>query len=261
MRAMQRWAIALPLAAAVAVAARQRGALSTSGALGAAGVGASIFGAGGPARAALLLLFFGSSTALSRLSERADGTTRRGPRRTLIQVLANGGVPALLALCGGATASRRLATAYAGALAAANADTWATEIGALSPTPPRMIVSGRRAVAGESGGVTPLGTLASLAGAALIGGVHATLVHERPTVALRVAGAGVAGALADSLLGATAQVVYLCHVCGERTENPAHTHDGAAPALRRVRGLPLMTNDTVNLCASLTGAALGAVLA
>lgn len=46
-----------------------------------------------------------------------------------------------------------------GALAAATADTWATEIGAFSPRNPRHILSFQEVTKGSSGGVTLLGTL------------------------------------------------------------------------------------------------------
>jgi len=256
---MRRWIVAPLLGMAVAIAAWRRGALSRSGALGAAVVGTAIFGAGGPRGSTLLLLFFGSSTALSRLSDDRDGGTREGPRRTLTQVLANGGLAAALSLWGLPCPSPRLRAAYAGALAAANADTWATEIGALSTATPRLITTGRPARRGVSGAVTPLGTLASLAGAAVIGAAHAAF-ERRATAAVRLGAAGFAGSLADSVLGATVQAVYTCRSCGERTEDRAHSHDSGLPSLALVRGLPLVTNDTVNLCASLVGAALGAWL-
>jgi uncharacterized membrane protein len=168
-------------------------------------------------------------------------------------VLANGGLPAALAVCAHVRPSPRLVAAYAGALAAANADTWATEIGALSPAAPRLVTSGRRVPRGVSGAVTPLGTLASLAGALAIGAGHAALTRH-PAAALRLGVAGLAGSLADSVLGATLQTVYVCRSCGQRTEDCRHAHGTAAPALTLVRGVPLMTNDTVNLCAALVGA-------
>jgi uncharacterized protein (TIGR00297 family) len=255
---MRRWMLAPLLALALAGAARRRHALSSSGAAGATAVGTAIFGAGGLRAAALLMLFFGSSTALSRRGGPASGAAP-GPERTLAQVLANGGLPAALAVCAHVRPSPRVGAAYAGALAAANADTWATEVGALSPAAPRMITSGRRVPRGVSGAVTPLGTLASLAGALVIGAGHAALTLH-PAAALRLGVAGLAGSLADSVLGATLQAVYVCQECGQRTEDRRHAHGTAAPALTLVRGVPLVTNDTVNLCASLVGALTAGLL-
>ncbi len=301
MRPVARWGTALVLGTLVAGAARRRNALSGSGAAGAAAVGTAVFGAGGVRGSALLLLFFGSSTALSRLHRRghhgddvpsADpAASADGPRRTLAQVLANGGLPAVLALAGGlrrdpsgraarapsglavlapvgnARPSSRWEAAYAGALAAANADTWATEIGRLSRAAPRMVTTGRRAEPGVSGAITPLGTTASLGGALVIGLAHAMLSLPRPAsssdalgTVLRITAAGFTGALADSVLGATAQAVYVCRTCGQRTEDHTHAHGDQPPALTLARGLPFMTNDAVNLCASLTGASVAAAL-
>jgi len=95
--------------------------------------------------------------------------------------------------------------ALTGALAAAQADTWATEIGARSSASPRLITTGRRVRRGASGGVTPLGTAGGVAGAALM--ALAGLALGLPPAAL-VGGVigGVVGMLVDSLLGATVQV-------------------------------------------------------
>ena len=246
------------LALALASVARRRHALSPSGAAGATAVGTAFFGAVGLRAAALLVLFFGSSTALSRRGGPASGAAA-GPERTLAQVLANGGLPAALAVCAHMRPAPRLVAAYAGALAAANADTWATEVGALSPAAPRLITSGRRVPRGVSGAVTPLGTLASLAGALVIGASHAAL-SRHPAAALRLGVAGLAGALADSVLGATLQAVYVCRGCGQRTEDRRHAHGSDAPALSLVRGRPLVTNDTVNLGAALLAALSASLL-
>lgn len=261
MQSGSRWLVAALAGSGVAVAARRRNALSTSGAIGAAGVGAAVFGATGWRGSALLLLFFGSSTALSRLPHHTGQDAPDGPRRTLAQVLANGGIPAMLALTYANAGSPRALAAFDGALAAANADTWSTEIGRRSRAVPRMITSGQRVVPGISGAVTGLGTLAALGGAFVIGIAGAALLpRERKrsfvgTVA-RLTVAGFAGALADSVLGATAQAVYRCRRCGLRIEDHRHAHGDAAPDLVLIRGVPFMTNDAVNLCASATGAAV-----
>src|SRR5206468_12197817 len=115
---------------------------------------------------------------------------RRGPRRTARQVVANGGVAAVAAVLGSWPAA-------AAAIAAAAADTWATEIGAFSPLPPRLITSGRRVTRGTSGGITVLGTLGRVAGAALIAGLTTALSPRGMTPGFAIlAAAGVAGMLA-----------------------------------------------------------------
>jgi uncharacterized protein (TIGR00297 family) len=187
-----------------------------------------------------LLFFLLTGSVLTRL---AVGT---GPRRNARQVLANGGVAALAALLGSWPA-------VAGAIAAATADTWATEIGAFSPTGPRLITTGARVAAGRSGGITALGTAGGLAGAMLIATVSALAAPPlRWRGAWIAAGAGVAGMLVDSLLGATAQGRWICRGCGAETERPGECHG------RRelIGGLRWLDNDGVNLAGSLCGAAV-----
>jgi len=123
-------------------------ALLPSGAGAALGVGAIALVAG--ARwLVLLLLFFGAATAVTRFRRR-DKTRRAGGRldkagpRDAAQVLANGGAFALGVLLLAATGDERWAAFAAGALAAASADTWATELGLLSAAAPRSIISGAR---------------------------------------------------------------------------------------------------------------------
>ena len=170
--------------------------LTAGGAAAALAVGAATILGTGWRGLLLLLAFFVSGSLL----------TRGGGRRNARQVLANGGVAAVAALLGSWPA-------FAGAVAAAAADTWATEIGAHSPTPPRLMTSGAPVPPGANGGVTLLGTAGGVLGAAVIAAL-AWLLGPRAGgpgsthpggLAAVVAGAGVLGMLVDSLLGATLQ--------------------------------------------------------
>ena len=132
--------------------------LTPGGLVAACAVGAGVTWRLGWPGLALLFAFFLTGSVLTQLAE------RRGPSRNARQVLANGGVALLAALLGSWAGA-------AGAIAAAAADTWATEIGAYSPFRPRLITSWGRVTRGTSGGITALGTLGGLAGAALIAGL------------------------------------------------------------------------------------------
>ncbi len=149
--------------------------------------GAAVWGTGWRGLA-LLLAFFVSGSLL----------TRGGGRRNARQVLANGGVAAVAALLGAWPA-------FAGALAAAAGDTWATEIGAFSSSPPRLITNGAPVPRGANGGITLLGTAGGVLGAAIMGGLTWMLGPSDLRLAGVVGVAGIAGMLIDSLLGATAQ--------------------------------------------------------
>ncbi len=260
--------LAFLLAAAVALAAYRAHALSRSGALTAALLGTIIFGLGGLAWAVLLLGFFISSSLLSHLFARRKAALNekfsKGSRRDAAQVLANGGVAGLLVLLHAAFPSAAWPwVAFAGTLAAVNADTWATELGVLSKSTPRLITTGRPVERGTSGGVTPGGTLAALAGALLIGLLALPLWQNggetsgAVTHLLRLAViglAGLAGSLIDSLLGATLQAIYHCPACEKETErHPLHT---CGTATTRIRGLAWLNNDWVNITCALAGGLL-----
>lgn len=244
--------LALALAALVAGAAWRARALSRTGAAAAALVGFLLFGLGGGTGAAALLLFFVTASALSRWRKRDKDRLdfEKGGERDAGQVVANGGVAAGCALLlPFFPASPLPMVALLGALAAANADTWATEIGALSRRPPRFLTTLRPAPPGASGAVSVLGTLAAVAGAALVA-LAALFLPGGGAGWMAVAVGGFLGSLADSLLGATLQVQFRCPVCGRLTERRAHC---GSPTVR-ARGLPGFHNDLVNLFATLLGA-------
>jgi uncharacterized protein (TIGR00297 family) len=236
-------------------------ALSASGAIAAAVSGGLIFGLGGVSWAVLLLAFFISSSGLSRAFSRQKAGVNekfsKGNRRDWGQVLANGGLGALLAVAHGLFPAQPWPwLAYAGAMAAVNADTWATELGVLSPHPPRRITTGRVVERGASGGISLLGTLAALAGGLLIGGFMAVFADGRGILfALGIVPlAGLMGSLFDSFLGATVQVIYRCPACDKETERyPRHL---CGTLTYRIRGWRWLNNDWVNFACSLVGAGL-----
>lgn len=145
-------------------------ALTGHGAIAATGVGTSVAAGTRMPGVALLGTFFVSSSLLSRVA-RETGVTAKGSRRDAMQVVANGGVAAVSSLSGLVTRPDLAYVALAGSLAAANADTWATEIGSTSEGRPRLLLSRRVVEAGTSGAVSARGTMGAVAGALLIGGV------------------------------------------------------------------------------------------
>lgn len=248
----------IALAAVVAVAAWRAHALSRSGAFAAWIVGACVFASGGWAYAAVLFAFFISSTLLSRVGrarKRALVDTGKHGARDAWQVAANGGAAALCAVLAAATHAGPIAAAFAGAFAAAAADTWGTEIGTLAKGRPRSILTLQRVPAGLSGGVTPAGTAAEVAGALAVGLV-AWALGIAPWWA--VAAGGMAGALADSLLGAFAQDLRYCDTCGRACETDPHA---CGARTRTIRGAAWMSNDAVNACATAIGAVAAGWLA
>ncbi len=253
------------LAVLVAILAWRAGALSASGAWAAAVTGGLIFGLGGWPWATLLLTFFISSSILSRAFSKRKASLAekfsKGSRRDWGQVLANGGLGALLAIGTQVFPNQTwLWLAFGGAMAAVNADTWSTELGVLSPKAPRMITNGKEVERGTSGGVTLLGTLAALCGAVVIGlaGLFFNLdKHWLLRLGLVILG-GLVGSLFDSFLGATVQAIYWCPRCNKETErHPLHT---CGTATIQVRGWSWFNNDVVNFACSIMGATITAIL-
>lgn len=263
-----RWILACLVARLVAMAGMRARALSGSGALAAASVGTVLVGAGDWWTGLLIVVFFVSSSALSRVRRETQPRIRaaKGGRRDAVQVFANGGIPMLLALAAGLAENPALwLIATAGAIAGASADTWATEIGRTSMRAPRMITTWRHAPSGSSGAISTRGSLGALAGAgaigltASIGTVTEWWLPDRPvtSVMVSVTMAGFAGALADSVLGATVQARYWCPRCDVVTEQKVH-RCGTSTTLQR--GIPFVTNDVVNTLA-IVGAAAAAAAA
>jgi uncharacterized protein (TIGR00297 family) len=273
--AMQ-WLTGILIAVVVSLGGWKARALSTRGALAAVLLGVLVFGGGGLAWAFVMVLFFVSSSLLSRLNfgaagrkAQSAGEFSKGSRRDAWQVAANGGAAGLAVLLHLLYPDAGWPwLAFCATLAAANADTWATELGVFSRRLPVMITTLQPAERGASGAVSAAGTLASLAGAALIGAAGALLWGGRLALDIppsqRVVGlaiitlAGLGGSLFDSLLGATLQAIYHCPNCDRLTERHPHHHCGAGT--QQIRGLPWLDNDRVNLAATLFAPLLALVL-
>ena len=233
--------------------------LDHSGVYAAAVIGTIIFGLGGWPWAVLLLTFFISSTALTRSFKRrkagAGEKFAKGGRRDAGQVFGNGGIAALFAFLGALSPEAYWPwLGFAGALAAVNADTWATELGVLSPGSPRLLTDLRKRVEkGTSGAVSSVGTLAALAGAGSIGVLAALLSPDGTNwnYFWSVTLAGLIGSLIDSLLGATVQGMYYCPACQKETERVPNHSCGAITT--QTRGWKWLNNDWVNAFCSGAG--------
>jgi len=245
---------------AVASFGVHRNALSQSGATAAAAVGVATLLCGLPFTCCLLSFFLASSRLTAFGAARKaliEADYRPGGQRSAGQVAANAGLPTLLALSHAAlrsfsappVATAPLAAAVLAYYACCCGDTWASELGVLSPKPPRLITNLGRVVApGTNGGVTMAGTAASAAGGLFIGAMYACASFvsggaELPAVYALLTGlfAGLFGSLADSLLGATVQY------SGLDEDGRVHNKPMAGLKLRRIGGHDWLTNSAVNV--------------
>jgi uncharacterized protein (TIGR00297 family) len=259
---------AIALNGFVAGFALWRRSVTRSGAIAGMLVGSALLFFGGFVSWGMLMLFFVSASAISRvgLEKKKPLETMhvKGHERDAVQVLANAGVGAVCAIIFYFTREGAFLMAAAGSFAAANADTWASELGVLSPIPAKSIRNSEVVPAGMSGGVTNRGNLAALGGGLLIAiwlaiwswaarsspAADAGIIFPTAGMALAVVTiAGFSGSVVDSIFGAFVQALYQ-RADGTFTERrndngEEHTH---------VRGWKWVSNDLVNFACTLTGA-------
>ena len=156
---------------------------------------------------------------------------------------------------------------YIAHYACAAGDTWASEVGILASSRPRLVTTlfMRAVPPGTNGGMSILGTTASALGGLFIGFsfyVMSLLMGESapasqfPMVPLGLV-CGLLGSIIDSLLGGTVQVTYYSH----KKRKVVITLDTQDPSIEHVCGCDLLSNESVNavsiavtmLCAALAG--------
>lgn len=231
--------------------------LSVSGSVAAFLLATVIFGFGGWKWTIPILIFFILSSLLSKLGKlKNDDLFEKGSQRDHVQVLANGGIAGILMIMEIFHPSTFNYLAYLGSLAAATADTWATEIGMRWGRQPRLISTLKSVPPGSSGGVTLAGFSGAFLGS-LILVFSGMLFIQSPAhlsewlLLLLLAGSGFLASLVDSLLGATLQAQFQCKVCHKHTEKKIHCEDKKTIL---VSGIPWFNNDVVNFCNTIAGA-------
>ncbi|OCH85365.1 hypothetical protein OBBRIDRAFT_784917 [Obba rivulosa] len=167
--------------------------------------------------------------------------------------------------------SRKLLFVALGHFACCLGDTLASELGILSRSPPILITTLKPVPPGTNGGLSLVGTLASLAGGLVMGLTAAISLLAQSgacrarwtEVLLPLAGWGIAagglGSLLDSLMGATIQRTrYSAATKRILTDESRAPPPGAE--LKVISGLDILSNNQVNLLSSvLTALALGAL--
>lgn len=252
----------------VGVVGEKKGWLTLDGVITFIIVTSLIFGFGGLLwfLAGLPVLITGSLLSDFRAKEKAflREIFQKGTPRDAGQVFANGGVAAIIAIGSYFVPHKNLFfLAYLASLAVANADTWATEIGVLSKTKPRLTTTWRPVEPGTSGAISLLGTIAAFLGSLTIYLFSALLIVigkvslSISSIFIPVIVGGIAGMFFDSLLGATIQGRYFCKKCKKFTEKSIH---GCGSKTNLTGGCRWFTNDLVNVFSIAFGALIAFVL-
>lgn len=211
----------------------------------------------------VLIGFFGGSIIVDKLKKRTIKQGRadeaaKGDTRDAIQVLANGFVASACAVAFILSEGNPIfAVGFVAAMAEAFADTAASGIGAFSKNTFDLF-RWKKTGSGLSGGMSFIGTLASLV-AAIILPLIAMLMSRGAFNFKYVIIASVAaflGTIFDSLLGSLFQVKYKCRVCSRLTEK--HTHCDTETAYES--GLKFVDNDVVNITSGFFATVISIVL-
>ncbi|MGF7081852.1 DUF92 domain-containing protein [Mucilaginibacter sp. UYCu711] len=196
--------IILLLSAALSYTAKK---LTVAGAITGAFVGILIYKGAGFTGLVMLALFFiaGSWATGWQLNKKAaiSAAEQHTSGRTAGQVLANGGVAALLGAYGWYSPNQAtlITLMIAGSFAAATADTLSSELGTVYGHRFLNILTFKKDTRGLDGVVSMEGTLIGLAGALLIAFLYACSFGWSIAI-LWIVSAGFIGNLTDSVLGA-----------------------------------------------------------
>jgi len=199
---------AVALNAALGAVAFLLGGVNRAGLLSGMVVGTVIYLTLGLPGYAVLVAFYGLGTAATRVGIggklRSGIAEGRGGRRSARNVVANTGVATISAVLAVTSAEGGLfVAAFAAALAAATGDTLASEIGQAVAGRTRLLTTLRVVEPGTEGGISLVGTLAGVVGAAGVAQLGGWLGLYGPSRAMVIASAAVAAIFVDSLLGAT----------------------------------------------------------
>ena len=220
--------------------------LNKNGVITAYTMGIIIFGAGGLQWATPIVTFFILSSIISKISS-SDNLLNKGSKRDIIQVMANGGVATVIAIINFYEPNENLFIIYLAVIAAATADTWASEIGSFNTAKPFHLIKFKRVDKGTSGAISLLGTIGSILGSATIAFIGLIWNVSLPLIYLIMI-TGSIGSLIDSLIGGSIQANFQCQKCNNFTERRVHCNSSSS----LISGLYFIDNDMVNFLNTLS---------
>ncbi len=206
----------------------------------------------------LLLMFLVGSVLIDKIKKKKqsdDGITKRGECRDSIQVIANGIIPMIMAILYATSFDTVFIVAYVAAVSEAFADTAASGLGVYSKSTFDLF-KWRKCEKGISGGMSVVGTLASLLASFVIPAVALAFGMINLPMMLLASALAFLGVLFDSMLGSYFQVKYKCKLCGKVTEREVHCETKTD----KHSGFVFFDNDVVNLFSGIFSALLAVFL-
>ena len=257
--------LALLLALGAATVAWSARWVTRTGAIATLITGALVFWLGGGEAVVPLIAFFVSSSVLTAIGRKTKKSAKRKPLieadgRTGVQVLANGGAAVAIVIAHRVLAyqvpleqDRIVQILFLAAVAAVNADTWATEIGSRWGGNPRQLSTWRKVAPGTNGAISIIGTIAAAGGALFIPLCSYRLwdMTNAEFAAVAWAGLSVAALFSTSFRRATYRAWQFRNPSSNEVTDSPETN-GKRNAL--IRGLPWIDNNVVNFAASVAGA-------
>ena len=217
--------------------------LSISGFIGASLMAVLLFGFGGYSYTYPIVVFFITSTILSFIKNQHSEIKKSD--RTINQVYATGGIALSICILNYFFSHSLMYPCFLASVAAANSDTWGTEIGKKSNKKPIDIISGNTVSEGVSGGITLYGNIGSIIGSILIGIIGYYFLRDIKIISLIII-SGFISSIFDSILGSSVQARYISPeglIITEEYKKSYYLYTGSKQ----------VNNDIVNLCCTISG--------
>ncbi len=197
--------IGILAAVAVAYSSYNMKFLDIGGSMLAFLMGSVLFGLGGWQYTLPIILFFSSSSVLSKVGKYkkrvVEEVYQKSSQRDFYQVLANGGIPTIIFILIFVSGESYLYSLYLISIAAATADTWATELGIFSSKDPFLITNFKSVKPGTSGAISMPGSMASLLASAIITISGCVFISFSTEIFIIIVFSGFIGSIFDRLSG------------------------------------------------------------
>lgn len=198
----------------------------------------------------LVLMTFISTIITSRFKHKNDvsNIVEKAKTKDIIQILANLFLPTLSIIFYGVFKNHLFLLCFICTIGESLSDSLASEIGILSKKNPINILTLKRVERGLSGGLSFLGTFASICGSFIVALFSYYFYNITLKHAILIIGIIFTGTIIDSVLGATIQSKYKCLKCNFITEKTTHCNYEA----KLISGFKFINNDGVNFLTNLT---------